>query len=92
MADPGKFLKIESLRIRICDQSAESSADGCFDEATKLVAGLRDEVEGAGAKFTMMIIPGAFQVDAELTKQVLDHTGHPAARFDLDRPQRYLSE
>ncbi len=91
-SDPARYLEIETRRLQICvkgkrEEFLQISAE-VADTLRRLAAGVRS----SGASLTVMIIPDEYQVNPELLRKVLTHSGLRAQDTELDFPQRRLCQ
>jgi hypothetical protein len=87
-----RFIDIESRRMALCLRSEDDAFDRLAQRVISTVLGLAADVEASGSRIIVMVIPDQYQIDRKLRKQVYRATGTRAADYDLDRPQRVLTE
>lgn len=85
------FVAIEARRMALCLRSQEAAFERLADRVTPVLLELAAEVEAAGARCIIMIIPDQYQVDGRLVDEILRAEGRSLADYDLDRPQRALA-
>jgi hypothetical protein len=85
------FARIERGRLLAVAGPDEEGFDRRFADAAAVVERLARDVELAGARFLVLLIPDQFQVETGLAGRLLAALPPPAPRLDLDRPQRRLA-
>ncbi|MFO0983725.1 MAG: hypothetical protein U1E76_18675 [Planctomycetota bacterium] len=83
------YLKIERHRLEICRIDARADTRERIRIALAALDEIRDLARG---RMIVVAIPDEFQIDARLLGEVLARFGLQASSFDLDTPQRLLSQ
>ena len=87
-----RLMKVEAQSIRLCERAQSAAFDELFARMTSIVADFRNEVESAGVKFRVVVIPDRFQVNVDERNEVLGMLGMTEADFtDWDMPQQRLN-
>lgn len=86
------YLRVEAERASLCLRHDGLRFAVRLDRVVRLIERLAFEVRRSGATFTVMLIPDEYQVDAELLARVAESVGRSTADYDVDLPQRRLSE
>lgn len=87
---PEAFHEIEVRRLWTCDRTRQAEFDLVFERVSGFLTTLHGEVEQAGARLVVMLIPDEYQVDDELQASLLEQEGRSADTFDFEAPQRRL--
>jgi hypothetical protein len=90
--DRADFVAIETTRMALCRRSETGVFERLLGRVARVVIQLAGEVEDAGARFVVMIIPDQYQIDGQLLDEVLEASGNRLEDYDLDRPQERLVE
>lgn len=86
------FIAVETQRMALCLISEHAAFEELLNRAAAEVIELAAEVERSGARCVVMVIPDQYQVDPALVAEVLANSGRSVDDYDLDRPQRRLTE
>ncbi len=86
------FVRVTASRMDLFHSSNQSRLDLEFGRIARILTEIHKGVERSGAEFLMMIIPAEFQVDPEVARAAADLLEMPLSDFDLDRPQRLVTE
>jgi hypothetical protein len=87
----GDFIAIEAGRMALCLRSEEPAFDRLAESATSVLLDLATGIAATGARCIVMIIPDQYQVDERLVDEILRDRGGSLDDYDLDRPQRELT-
>ena len=78
--------------MALCLRNKRDEFEELFRLTTESLLVLKQKVAESGAGLVLMLIPDEYQVNPEVTQAVLKATGRSIKDYDLDLPQRRLSE
>lgn len=84
------YAEIEAERMSLCLKAERWKFDLRLDRLAPLLRQLSEEVEEAGARLVVLLIPDELQVDPEVRAQAAAAAGRELEEYDLDLPQREL--
>jgi lysophospholipase L1-like esterase len=87
-----RYVKIETRRMALCLHRENDRFERLLGNVGSTILKFRREVEDAGARFVVMVIPDEYQIDLQVQRDVMAATGTTVDDYDFERPQRRLSQ
>ncbi len=84
---PKVYMQTTFDRMRVAMKRNRRAVDDRMGRIFAALGAIRDEVEAAGGRFTVMLIPDEYQVSESLRRVVLERLGTLPEDYDLRQPQ-----
>lgn len=89
---PRSHRKIMARRLANARITRSRIFESAADRFTKILDALHADVRRHNAELVLLLIPDEYQLDEELYASLVEDSGQPPQRFEIDRPQRVLGQ